>query len=226
MPVRSVAVGFTTTMPSSPPSISEAKRCSDVAGQRVAELAGLVVTVSTEATTSSCEQAQAESWALLSTSRCHASSRRRYGYRSGGAKQRVERFGDAFERALGGRARLVDIDAVRRDAHEHVVRAPGPQLAPPLGELGDRLQLEVLGQRGDRELVLLLRVVGFGDDLPEPGLREVVIGAVHQQQAAAVECRVAELELVVAARAAESLGVTREVASVRVRAVQVLGAHA
>ena len=32
-------------------------------------------------------------------------------------------------------------------------------------------------------------VVGLGDDLAEPGLRQVVVGAVHEQQAAAVEQR-------------------------------------
>ena len=52
--------------------------------------------------------------------------------------------GTALDRPLGRRTRLVHVDAVGGDAHEHVGPRPGPQLAAPLGKAVDGLRGQVL----------------------------------------------------------------------------------
>ena len=105
-------------------------------------------------------------------------------------------------------------------------RAPRPQLAPPLGKVGRRgLVREVLRERGDREPVLVLHRVRARHDGAEPRLRKEMVAAVHEQHPAAGETRRAELCLVAARPVHEPGGIAREVAPVRVRAVEVLGAH-
>ena len=89
-----------------------------------------------------------------------------------------------------------------------------------------RLVGEVLGQGGDDELVVVLHRVRFGDDATEPRLRRLVVGPVHEQEPAAGETGVAELDLVAVGACDELLRVVGQVAPVGVGAVQVLGAHA
>ena len=61
-------------------------------------------------------------------------------------EERAQRLGAPFERALGRPGGLVDVDAVRRDAHEHVGARAGPQLAVPQRECVDGLGRDVLGE--------------------------------------------------------------------------------
>ena len=83
----------------------------------------------------------------------------------------------------------------------------------------------VLGQRRDREPVVVLEVVGFRHHVAQPGLGEQVVGAVHEEHAAAGERGGAQLRLV-APRPGHQLGrVLGDVTPVGVRAVEVLGAH-
>ncbi len=75
------------------------------------------------------------------------------------------------------------------------------------------------------KLVLALLRVGGGDHAPQPGLRQQVVGAVHQQHAAARERGGPELGVVTPRPGDELLGLGGDVASVGVRAVEVLGPH-
>ena len=146
------------------------------------------------------------------------------GYSRAGQEQRGQRFRALLERSLGPCARAVHVDAVRSHAHQEVRPRARTQLAVHCDEAVRRLLGEVLGQRGDRELVFVLHGVRLGDDPAEPGLRHLMIGAVHQQHV--VQTSVAELVLVVPRPQHEALGVVGHVATVGVRAVEVLGAHA
>ena len=135
-----------------------------------------------------------------------------------------ERLGALLEGAFGACAQAVDVDAVRSDTHQQVGACARPELADHREEPFGRLAGEVLGQRRHDELVLVLDRVRLGDDAPEPRLRHLVVGAVHQQHVA--QARRAQLVLVVAGAQHEALGVVGKVATVRVRAVEVLRAHA
>ncbi len=119
----------------------------------------------------------------------------------------------------------MDVDPVRRDAHQDVGPGAGAQLAGPGDEVCGRLIGEVLGERGHDEAVVVLHRVRFGNDPAEPGLRRLVVRAVHEQHPAALEARVAQLELVAVGARDELLRVVRQVTSVGVRPVEVLGAN-
>ena len=66
---------------------------------------------------------------------------------------------------------------------------------------------------------------GGGDQRAEVALGREVVGAVHEEDPASGQRRVAELGDVAPGTRDEERRVAREVAAVRVRAVEVLGAH-
>ncbi len=140
-------------------------------------------------------------------------------------KERRQGLCPPLDGALRGRACLVHVDPVRRHAHEHVGAHTRAQLTPPRREAVRRLFGHVLGQRGDDELVVVLDRVRLGHDAPEPRLRHLMVGPVHQQHRPAREASRPELELVAVGAGDELLGIVGEVAPVRVRAVEVLGAY-
>ena len=225
-PPRSVPVGLTTTVAPAGASTSRAEVLDRLADEAVADLAGLLV----------ADHHRVDD--LVGAARArrvvraveHEQAPRDVEQPArvplGGEQQRRERLGPPLDRPLGGGARLVDVDPVRRDAHEHVGPCARAQLAGPGPQALGRLVGEVLGQRRDHEAVVVLHRVRLGDDAAEPRLGHLVVGAVHEQQPAAGDARVAELDLVLAGAADELLRVVGQVAAVRVRAVEVLGAHA
>ena len=68
--------------------------------------------------------------------------------RPGGGRQeeRAQGLGQSFDRSLGSRCGLLDVDAVRRHAHQHVGPRSRSQLAGPRRQPLDRRVHEVLGQ--------------------------------------------------------------------------------
>ena len=155
---------------------------------------------------------------------CHAEERVRA--LVGREEQRAQRLRAPLDRALGGGRGLVHVDAVRCHAHEHVGARARAELAAPRDQTVDWLALEVLGERRDLELVVVLRAVRRSHDAAQPWLGGLVVGAVHQQHPTAVEARRTQLDLVAVCARDEQLAVVGQVAPVRVRAVEVLGAHA
>ena len=115
------------------------------------------------------------------------------------------------------------VDTIRRDTHEQVRARARAQLAGDRRQVLARLPGQVLLERRDLEVVVVLQRVGLGDDPPEPGLRHLVVGAVHQQHVG--EANGAELLFVVGGPEQQALGVLGDVAAVGVGAVQVLAAH-
>jgi hypothetical protein len=55
--------------------------------------------------------------------------------------------------------------------------SPRQRVSPSVGGAG-----QVVGQRGDLEHEVVLELVGLGHHPPEPGLRLLVVGAVHEQE--------------------------------------------
>ena len=149
----------------------------------------------------------------------------RGGILRGREEQRAQGFGDALEAALGARRGLVHVDAVRRHAHQHVRPRARPQLTAPRRQAVDRLLTHVLPERRDREAEVVLQHVGFRDHPPEPRLGRQVVGAVHQEHAAAGQRRPPQLGLVASGACDEARRVGGDVAAVGVGAVEVLGAH-
>jgi hypothetical protein len=143
----------------------------------------------------------------------------RVGVLLGREEQGRHRLGLPLERALGCRRGLVHVDAVGRDAHQQVRACARAQLAGDGRQAFGRLLRQVLLQRRDDEVVVVLHAVRFGDDAPEPRLWHLVVGAVHEEHVG--EAHVAELGRVVDRAQHESLRVLGDVAAVRVRAVEV-----
>jgi hypothetical protein len=109
----------------------------------------------------------------------------------GRQEQRGEGLGHPFEGPLGPGRGLADVDPVRGHAHQQVGSGAGAQLARPGGQVvvvgvaGDGGQ--VLGQRGDDQLEVVLQGVGLGHHPAQPGLGGLVVGAVHPQDGRAAE---------------------------------------
>ena len=152
------AVGFTTTRSCRVGASTACARSRDrVGGEAVAELAGLGV-AHRDLVDDLVGAARARRVVRAVQRRAAATRGRaaRAGTASAGRNSARQRLGALLDRALGRRARPVDVDPVRRDAHEHVGARAGPQLAAPGREPVGRLGRQVLGQRRDDELVLVL----------------------------------------------------------------------
>ena len=112
-------------------------------------------------------------------------SSKRLRVRVGGEQERAERLGPPLDRAFGRRARLVHVDPVRCDAHEHV--RPRAERSSPVHVTSPSVgwSARYSGERRDDEAVVVLHRVRLGDDTSEPRLRHLVVGAVHEQHPAA-----------------------------------------
>ena len=109
----------------------------------------------------------------MSASACGYSCAGRNSADSGSARFSSERSARAHARCTSTRFEPTPINRFARAPE----RSSPVTVTSPFG----RLVGEVFGQRRDRELVLVLHGVGLGDDPTEPGLRHLVVGAVHQQ---------------------------------------------
>ena len=102
---------------------------------------------------------------------------------------------------------------------------PRAQLAAPCRELVVRCSGKVLSERRDLELQLRLHLVHLGDHLPEPGLRVLVVGPVHDQHGFTFAQEGAELVDQRTQPSEEALGVVGEGGSIAVAGHEVLGPH-
>ena len=129
--------------------------------------------------------------------------------------------GAPLQLALGESATALDVDPVGGDAHQHVGPGARAQLTFDQREpLGGGVR-QVAGERRDLELEVVLQVVRFRHDPPEPGLGHEVVRTVHAQQVTHEE--VGHLVDVVARAADQRLGVIGERRPVAVADGQVLG---
>ena len=94
--------------------------------------------------------------------------------------------------------------------------SPCQRVSPSVGRAG-----QVIGQGRHLEHELVLQIVGFGHHPPEPGLRLLVVGPVHEQQP--VEQEAPDLLDVVGHPPHQFLGVVRDGGPVPVTDGQVLG---
>ena len=138
---------------------------------------------STASTTSSTEHAHIESCAAFWTTPVHAISNRRAGQESTGWNRAAKGSARRLELPLGNGCGLLDVDPVGRHAHQtlalHPERSSPVQLTRSFGgSLG-----KVLGERRDLDVEVVLDGIGLGHDASEPGLRFLVVGAVHEEQA-------------------------------------------
>ena len=127
---RARAVGFTTTVAPAGASTSLAERVQCVADEPVADLARFLVAhehviddLVVAARARRVVRAVEDDVAPRDDRGTSAGTARR------GMKQRAHRLGLPLERTLGRRARLVHVDAVRRDTHEQVGARARAQLA-------------------------------------------------------------------------------------------------
>ena len=141
----------------------------------------------------------------------------------GVGEERGEGLGPALEGAFGRGGRPLHVDAVRRHAHEQVGPGPRPQFALPALEPVGRGFGQVLGQRGELEVVVVLELVRLGDHPAQEGLGREVVRAVHEQDPIDEEGR--DLRLVVLDAPHERLRVVGKDGPVAVADREVLGAH-
>ena len=124
--------------------------------------------------------------------------------------------------ARRARRGLLHVDPVRGHAHEHVGPGAGAQLAlPPRVEPLGRGVGQVVGERGDLEVEVVLEVVGLGHDPAQPRLGHQVVGAVHDSRSPMRNS--ADLGHVVREPADQRLGVVGQRGPVAVADGQVLG---
>jgi hypothetical protein len=116
---------------------------------------------------------------------------------------------------------LLHVDAVGGDPHQQVGAGPRAQLARPARQPLGGCLLEVRGQRGDLEPVILAQCVGLGHHLAEARLGREVVRAVHEQQRPDEE--VTELLVQVGHPPQQGLGVLGQRRPVGVAHRQVLG---
>ncbi len=113
-------------------------------------------------------------------------------------EQGTQRFGTPFKSPFGSGASAMDIDPIRRHAHQHIGAGPRPQFPAPGIQRVCGLGGQVLRKRRNLDGVVVLQSIGACDDLPQPCLGQLVVGAVHQQHAAIDECSVTHLQFVTA----------------------------
>ena len=92
------------------------------------------------------------------------------GVRARGQEQCSEWLGTVLDLAFRQNVRTLDVDAVRRDTHQHVGPIARSQLAHPSFKVVVGHSREVIGERGDREDQVVLGGVGLGDGSPQERL--------------------------------------------------------
>ena len=189
---RARAVGFTTTVELGGASTSLRERVQRVAHEPVADLARLVVAhedvVDDLVVTARARRVvRAVEHEVAPRER---EERVRVLRRAGGTASPAARPG---VRARARPPRAAWCTSTRFDATpiSRFARAPERSSPATVGRPVGRLLRQVLRQRRDDEVVVVLHAVRFGDDAPEPRLRHLVVGAVHQQHVG--EAHVAEL---------------------------------
>ena len=140
----------------------------------------------------------------------------------GVGEQGCEWLSSALEQPLHPSSSELHIDSIGGDTHEDVGAEAGTEFAVPGLESLAGDGSEVLRERGDLELVVLLEVVRLGQDSPQVRLRHEVVRAVHPQERIAEE--LADLVDVVRRSLNEQLGVIRQTCAVAVTDRHVLSA--
>ena len=165
---RSVAPSARTARSARPSAIwvASAKRCS------------------TASHTSSTEQAQIESWALLRSTSSQAASRSVPGQWSAG-RNRADSGSASRSSARSARAAAC-FTSTRFDATpmRRLARAPERSSPRPAGQVLGGRAVHVLGERADVQLVPGVEGVGLGHHPAEPRLGHEVVGAVHPEDRA------------------------------------------
>ena len=133
-PPRSTAGGFTTTVDAGGRVDLVGERGERVAGQRLADVARLLVAHSHRLDDLVVAARARRVVRAVEHQVAPADVEQRVRVAVGGEEQRAQRLGTALERALGGGRGLVHVDPVRRHAHQHVGTRARAQLAAPRGQ--------------------------------------------------------------------------------------------